>query len=339
MAKHKVLLTGSSGFIGSYIVCELIEAGHEVVGIDIKEPEPRSAWIQAPVAESMTLESGSVDQWGPLAAAIEKHRPSAIVHAAALVRPDILEREPFTALRINTVSSINVFEAARVFGISRVVYVSSIGVLAPRVQAVIDANHPIFTATEATPDTFYGAAKISSEAFAFAYYHGLDVDIKIVRPSAAYGFGMQWPNYVRPMVENSLEGKLTRFETGADMPRDYVHAADVAQLIRRCVDVEPDAVTDRIFHGGTGRDPVTAGEVAQIARDLIPDADIEIGPGIPEEERRDALTRGRFDMSSAKEQLGFDPQFADIRLGLADYINRHREFMDSVETNKERNVT
>lgn len=323
-------MTGSSGFIGSYTVCELIGAGHEVVGIDIKEPEPRSSWIQAPVADSMSLELGSVDQWGPLAAAIEKHRPSAIVHLASLVRPDILEREPFTALRINTVSSINVFEAARVFGISRVVYISSIGVLAPRMQPVIDANHPIFTATEATPDTFYGAAKISSEAFAFAYYHALELDVLIVRPSAAYGFGMQWPIYIRPMVENSLAGKPTRFETGADMPRDYVHAADVAQLIRRCVDVDPDGVTDRVFYGGTGRDPVTAGEVAQIVRDLIPDADIEIGPGIPEEERRDALTRGRFDMSSATGQLGFAPRFDDIRLGLADYIDRHGEFIDAM---------
>jgi UDP-glucose 4-epimerase len=326
LSPQKVLVTGSSGFIGSYTVRELHEAGHDVVGIDIEQPRATSRWIQGEAGVSMPLESGSVDQWGPLVNAVEKHQPTAIVHAASLVRPDILEREPFTALRVNVLSSINVFEVARIFGISRVVYVSSIGVLPPRRYTPIDANHPIFTATEATPDTFYGAAKISSEAFAFAYYHALGLDMIIVRPSAVYGFGMQWPIYIRPMVENSLVGKPTRFESGADMPRDYAHAADVAQLIRRCVEAEQANVKHRVFHGGTGRDPVTAGDVAAIVRELIPTADIHIGPGIPEEEKRDAETRGRFDMTAAIDQLGFSPRFADIKDGIADYIEKFHEY-------------
>jgi nucleoside-diphosphate-sugar epimerase len=326
MSPHRVLLTGSSGFIGSYTVRELAESGHEVVGIDLQEPRDTAAWVQGEAGKSMPLEIGSVDQWGSLVNAIEKHKPTAIIHLASLVRPDLLEREPFTALRLNVVSSINCFEAARIFGIERVVYISSIGVFPPRRYTPLDANHPIFTATEATPDTFYGAAKISSEAFAFAYHHALDLDVLIVRPSAVYGFGMQWPIYIRPMVENSLRGEPTRFDSGADMPRDYAHAADVAQLIRRCVEIDRETVHDRIFHGGTGEEPVTAGQVAQVVRELVPAADIEIGPGIPDEEQRDATTRARFDMTAAHEQLGFTPRFSDIRDGIADYIEQFHKF-------------
>ena len=319
-----VLVTGSSGFIGSYLVRELLAHGHHVVGIDIRPPSPEMAWVQRNGGPAIILELGTLEQWGPLANVLERHRPWAIVHTASLVRPDILEREPFTALRANVETSLNVFEGARVFGIDRVVYTSSIGVLPPVRYRPIDADHPLLLASEATPDTFYGAAKVASEAFGFAYHHALGLDILIVRPSAVYGFGMQWPIYIRPMVEGALEGRPSWFATGADMPRDYTHAADVAQMLRRCVEIPPSRVVDRIFYCGTGREPVTAGQVAAIVRELIDGADIDIGPGLAPDEIRDAATRGAFDMRAAAEQLGFDPSFGNIRDGIAEYIRMYR---------------
>jgi nucleoside-diphosphate-sugar epimerase len=321
-----VLVTGSSGFIGSYLVRELLAHGHQVVGIDIQPPSAEMAWVQRKGGPAITLEVGTLEQWGPLAGTLERYRPSAIVHTASLVRPDILEREPFTALRANVESSLNVFEGARVFGIDRVVYTSSIGVLPPVRYRPIDADHPLLLASEATPDTFYGAAKIASEAFGFAYHHALGLDILIVRPSAVYGFGMRWPIYIRPMVEDGLEGRPTRFATGAAMPRDYTHAADVAQMLRLCVEIPRSKVVDRIFYCGTGREPVTAGQVSVIVAELIDGAEIEIGPGLAPDEIRDAATRGAFDMRAAAEQLGFVPLFGDIRDGIAEYIRMYRAY-------------
>lgn len=327
-----VLVTGSSGFIGSYLVRDLLENGHDVLGIDIRQPSAEMAWLQADVGRSASpgrwigLEVGSLDQWGPLASVLERHRPSAIVHTASLVRPDILEREPFTALRANVESSMNVFEGARIFGIQRVVYTSSIGVLPPVRYRPIDADHPLLLATEATPDTFYGAAKLASEAFGFAYHHALALDLIIVRPSAVYGFGMHWPIYIKPMVEDALEGRATRFETGSAMPRDYTHAADVAQILRRCVEIPAARVVDRIFYCGTGREPTTAGALASIVRTILPDATIEIGPGLAAGEVRDATTRGAFDMRSARAQLGFTPAFANLRNGIEEYVRMYRAF-------------
>ena len=237
-----------------------------------------------------------------------------------------MAREPHTALRLNTEASVNVFEAARIFGVRRVVYLSSTGVLPRRQYEPIDAGHPIFTATEASPDTFYAAAKVASEAFAWAYHHSFGLDIMIIRPSAMYGFGMQWPMYIKPIVENSLLGQPTRFDSGREFPRDYTHVKDVAQLVRLCLEIPADRVRDRCFYGATGRDPVTPAHVAEIVRELIPGADIEIGDGLTALEAWDAATRGRYDIAPAKEQLGYAPRFADPRAGIADYIEELRRY-------------
>lgn len=327
--KQTVLVTGTSGFIGSYIVRELTTSGYRVVGMDIQPPGPSARFIQSDAGEGMPLVIGSIEQWASVVAAIEQHKPDAIVHNASFVRPDVLAREPMVALKANVETTLTMFEAARVLGVGRIVYMSSIGVLPSKRYDPIDADHPIITATEATPDTFYGAAKIASEAFVYAYHHGFGTDALIIRPSAVYGFGMNWPIHIKPMVENSLQGLPTRFPVGAAMWRDFTHAADVAQLVRRCVDVAPGAVHDRVFYGGTGRDPVTAGEVAAVVRQLVPGADIEIGEGMSDEEVPDAATRGRFDLTAAHEQLGYEPRFADIRDGIADYIERFNAFKAS----------
>ena len=329
-----VLVTGSSGFLGSYIARELVEHGHRVIGLDMVEPRPEHAWVQKPARDGIELIIGGVEGWAPLVALMERCRPTAVVHSAALVRLDILAREPHTALRLNTEASVNVFEAARIFGVRRVVYMSSTGVLPRRQHEPIDAGHPIFTATEASPDTFYAAAKIASEAFAWAYYHSFGLDTLIIRPSAMYGFGMQWPMFIKPIVENSLRGLPTRSASGGDFPRDYTHVKDVAELVRLCLEAPADRVRDRCFYGATGRDPVTPARIAGIVRELIPGADIEIGAGLTPHEEWDAATRGRYDIAAAAEQLGYAPRFADLRAGIADYIEDLRRYGASNEDDR-----
>jgi nucleoside-diphosphate-sugar epimerase len=326
-----VLVTGSSGFLGSYVARELVERGHRVIGLDLVEPRPEHAWVQEPARGGIELVLGGLEGWAPLVALMERYRPAAVVHNAAFVRLDLLAREPHKALRLNAEASVNVFEAARIFGVRRVVYLSSTGVLPRRQYEPIDAGHPIFTATESSPDTFYAAAKIASEAFAWAYHHSFGLDTLIIRPSAMYGFGMQWPMFIKPIVEDSLRGRPTRFETGGEFPRDYTHVKDVARLVRHCVEVPGGRVRDRCFYGATGRDPLTPIRVAEIVRELIPGADIEIGTGLTPLEQWDAATRGRYDISAAETQLGHTPRFADLRDGIADYIGDLRRYAESNE--------
>src|SRR5262249_43776003 len=221
--------------------------------------------------------------------------------------------------------SIHALEAARLFDVRRIVYFSSIGVLPARQYEPIDQSHPIFLPRDAVPTGVYGASKIAAEAFCFAYNQAFGVDFRTIRPSAVYGFGMQWPIFVKPMVEGAVRGEKVTFESGGPFPRDYTHASDVAGLVAALLEAPDDA--DRIFYGATGEPLVTAGEVARIVMELVPGSEIEIPDVLTEADQMELPYRGRLSIENNRTQLGWAPRFRSIRDGLADYVERYRAFL------------
>lgn len=327
MMTRTILVTGGSGFIGSYVLELLAKRGDKVINLDIRPPGPEAAWRLKDVAGDIEFMEGTVADWSHVTAALREYQPDTIIHTAAITNPVLLSKQPSLALKVMVEGTFNILEAARLFEIRRVVYYSSIGVL-PAVQyQPIDVNHPVLLATEGPGSSFYGAAKVSAEAFCWAYRQSFGLDFIILRPSAVYGFGMQWPLFIKPMVENSVRGLPTRFEKGREFPRDYTHAADVAQLTLQAVDIPAGQVKDRVFYGATGRPLVTAGQVAEIVKEVIPGADIEIGSGLSEADLLEIRYRGVLSIQNGQEQLGYQPRFADIRAGVADYIETYQRYL------------
>lgn len=322
-----VLVTGGSGFIGSYVLRRLAERGDTVINFDMREPGPEADWWLKPVADKIQFVSGGVDNWGDVVGAVKTYRPDAIIHIAAVVNLPLLNKRPGLARDINFGGTFNILEAARLFGVARVVYFSSIAVLPGIQYEPADVNHPVFLATEGPGGSFYAAAKVASEAFCWAYHQSFGVDFIVLRPSAAYGFGQQYPIFIKPMIENSVRGLPTRFEKGREFPRDYTHVADIAQAAVKAVDIPADKVQDRVFFAATGRPLVTTGEVGEVIKKLIPGADIEIGSGLSQADLIEIRYRGVLSIDNAREQLGYEPQFADIEKGVADYIEWYRQYL------------
>ncbi len=77
----------------------------------------------------------------------------------------------------------------------------------------------------------------------------------------------------------------------------------------------PKKVKDRVFFAATGRPLVTTGDVADVIKKLIPEADIEVGSGLSEADLIEIRYRGVLSVDNGREQLGFEPQFADIEKG------------------------
>ncbi|WP_267128258.1 NAD-dependent epimerase/dehydratase family protein [Baekduia soli] len=151
------------------------------------------------------------------------------------------------------------------------------------------------------------------------------LDVRIVRPSAVYGLGMNFPIYVRPMVEAAVAGQPVAFASGGPVARDYTHVKDLAGITMALLDGPADA--DRTFFGATGRDLVSASRVAELVRELVPGADITIADVVgPADRFESGGFRGRLSIDNAREQLGWAPRFGDIRDGLAEYVDSLRAY-------------
>ncbi len=320
-----VLITGGCGFIGSYIARILLSQGREAVAYDPHPLTGQTRYVLGSEADRYTYYEGGVEDWGRLMEVVDRVRPEAIVHAAAIVNTTWLFKHPIPAFQINAGGTVNVLEVARLMDVARVLFVSSIGVL-PSVQyQPIDANHPLILANEGPGSGFYGAAKVAGEAFGFCYKDAFGVDFRVIRPSAPYGFAMGWPMFVKPMVEGAVRGEPVRFASGGPFPRSYTHIEDVASLAVAILDGPDDA--DRVFYGAHGGALTTAAEVAALVRDLIPGADIAIGDELDESDRYELNFRAPLSVANAERQLGWRPRYPIMRDGISEYVDQYRGYI------------
>ena len=260
--------------------------------------------------------------------AFRVHRPDEVVHAGMILDPAYLATNRSTAFQVNVGGVLNLVEAMIAFGVPRLVNFSSIGVLPRVLYEPIDGNHPILIADAGPGTDFYGSTKVAAEALLFAYRQALGLDFRTIRPSAVYGLGMnQYVGPIKAMVENAVRGEPAHFEFGGAHPRPYTHARDIAGLVIAMLDAPDDA--DRIFYGSTGGEMTTTMEVAQIVRELVPGADIEIGEELSEAEKPVVALRGRISIENARSQLGWEPRYGSIRDGIAQYVEHYRVFREA----------
>jgi len=320
----KVLVTGGAGFVGSYLVAALVDAGYSVTSMDLAQPSPEGRFILGERYDQVNYENGSVDDWTSVVDVMTRNKPKYVIHTASVMNPYVMMKRPMIGIRANLDGTIIVLEAIRLLGgVERLIYFSSIGVLPTIQYEPVDAAHPIILPREGFPTGIYGATKAAGEAFCYAYHQAFGLEFRVIRPSAVYGFGMQWPMFVKPMVEAALDGNPIHFESGAKFPRDYTHAADIASLAVASLRAPDDA--DRIFYGATGRPLVTAGEVADIVMEEIPGSKITIEDRFTEADLMELPYRGQLSIDTNASQLGWTPAF-DIRAGVRHYIDLARRY-------------
>ncbi len=227
----RIIVTGGSGKIGAWILKELLDAGHEVLNVDLKPAaDPRCRTLIADLTESGQA-FGAIGVYTGIDELQPSLRPQPVdvlVHFAAIPRVQLVpDAEVF---RINTTSTYNVMEAAARAGIRKVVYASSeatYGVVFADEQLdpayfPVDEEHPT------VPMDAYGLSKVVNERTAAAFhargggdYYGLRIG-DVMAPADYKKFPL-W----------STDPAIRKREMWA-----YVDVRDVAQMVRLCVDVD-----------------------------------------------------------------------------------------------------
>jgi nucleoside-diphosphate-sugar epimerase len=314
-----ILVTGATGFIGSYVVRALRRRGHEVLSVSRYDYRPEALRVIG--AEPPAVVRPDLRDLDETTALLTSLRPRAVIHLDAYVNPVALRADPLRAVEFNVRPTLNLLEAARHAGVSRLVLASSVAVLPTIREQPITADHPIVTAQEGSAGGFYGVSKAVSEVLALGYADAFELDTRIVRPSAVYGYGMQWPVGIKPVVEGLVDGEAVLVPSRAPL-RDFTPVEDVAEIFAALVDA-PEG-SDRVVYGGTGGALVDPAGLLASVREVFPEGDIGFSDEDLDPTGVESRYRGVLDMRPVREQLGVQPRFGSLAEGLAHYADEYR---------------
>jgi nucleoside-diphosphate-sugar epimerase len=171
-----VLVTGAGGCIGSWVIATLVRSGVAVAAFDLTDDKRRPRLLlQDDELARVRWMTGDIADTAAVRNAVETSGARAIIHLAALQVP-FCKADPAAGARANVVGTVNVFEAARLLGINRIAYASSVAAYG----ALEDGG--------AMP-TLYGAYKYCDEQIAKVYSLDWGIHSLGIRPGVVYGVG------------------------------------------------------------------------------------------------------------------------------------------------------
>ena len=308
-----VLVTGGTGFIGSYAVADLLDRGHDVVAYDISTDT--EILEQLGVAGETTVRRGDLADPTDVVRAVKETGATRIVHLGALLTTTAREN-PRAAAEVNIMGTNNVFEAARTLDdqVERVAWASSAAVYAPPHNydaEWVDEDELVY------PDTLYGATKEYNEHQARVYHGDYGLDHVALRPTVAYDPYRETGGsaFLANIIEKPALGESYSVEYG-DQAIDWQHVEDIAQAFRRAAFTPEEDLTQRVYN--VRGVLATVQEAADTVKRIMPDADIEVsGEG-------ELPWTQNLDMTKAREDLGYEVQY-DLESGFRKYINVLRE--------------
>ncbi len=308
-----VLVTGGTGFIGSYTAKDLLDHGHDVVAYDLST-DPRIL-AKLGIADDVEIRRGDITDSTDVIRAVKETGATRIVHLAGLLTTTAREN-PRAGIDVNVMGANHVFEAARTLSdqVERVAWASSAAVFAP------PKNYDTEWVTEddlVYPDTLYGAAKEFNEHQAKVYFEDHDVSHVALRPTVAYGPYRETGGsaFLANIVEKPALGEPFSVEYG-DQVIDWQHVEDIAQAFRRAAFTPDEDLSQRVYNvRGT---VATIREAAETVEEIMPDADLEVS------DEGELPWTQMLDMTAIQEDMGYEPRY-DLESGFRAYINVLRE--------------
>ncbi len=302
-----------AGLVGSQVARLLVEQGEKPVLMDFAAQTKSIGEIVA--LDHVTMIQGDILRPLSIVKAINDHSISGIVHTAANPMLTLgAQTDPYAAINLNIMGTVNVLEAARVTGVKRVV-VSSSNVLNHYLAGGNAQSEPMHEEAWPRPTTFYSATKQAIESLGLNYAKWCNVEFAGMRYGAVFGpwsgAGGGGPsNVVREALRNAMAGREAVVPSGT---MEWVYSKDAGR--GTVLALKANDLGTGVFNV-TMSEPTSPDEFADALRAVIPGAKIRI-----DTPKGTAISlpnmRRRSDPSTAKATIGYEPQF-DIRTALAD---------------------
>jgi len=300
-----IVVTGSAGYVGSYLIKKILEderfSGYEVVGVDnflvgmeenyeLIEGDGRLRLIKGDVCDRSFVKNLLKDA-------------EIVYHLAAVSGVVQCNRNPYLAFKVNVEGTLNMLEASD--GVEYFVYPSSSAVYGRIKGEVAREDMPV------NPLNNYGAMKACCEALCMSYHNMYGLGTVVLRFTNIYGVGVypKWRTVVTNFILRAISGRPLIIHGTGSQKRDFIHIDDVIKIYKLVI--TPRAKGE-IYNAGSG-ESISIRELAEIVKEVAGKRGLNVAVEFAEARDSKERTFG-YDISKIKE-LGFEPEY-DIRRGV-----------------------
>jgi NAD dependent epimerase/dehydratase len=298
----KVLVTGADGFIGSHLTELLVRSGADVTALVQYNSFNSWGWIDTfdkELLRSVNVASGDIREYDGIKKIVKGR--DLIFHLAALIAIPYSYHSPMAYVRTNAEGTANVMEAAREYGVEKVIHTSTSETYGTAIYVPIDEKHPL------QGQSPYSATKIAADKLVESYFRSYDLPFVTARPFNTYGPRQSAraiiPSIIIQALSHAIELKL-----GSLSPtRDFTYVAD---MVRGLVKIaQCDNIQGEIINIGSGSE-ISIGDLAAKILDLM-NADVKINC---EDERirpsNSEVKRLLADNRKIRELTGWEPEYS-----------------------------
>lgn len=315
--RHKnVLVTGATGFLGSWVVKYLVDAGANVTAL-IRDIVPGSHLYRSGYVQNVNIVRGGLEDYHTLERALGEYEIDTVFHTAAQTLVEIANRNPISTFESNIKGTWNILEACR---------------RSPAVKKVVVASsdkaygtHKELPYTEEAPlkgEHPYDVSKSAADLIAQSYYHSYGLPVAITRCGNFYGPGdVNFNRIVPGTIRSVLHGESPIIRSDGSFIRDYFYIEDGAlAYIGLAEKMDDPAVHGHAFNF-SNESQITAREMVEKILSLM---NSPLEPKILATATNE-IPHQYLSAKKAREVLGWQPRFT-LDEGLINTIAWYKEF-------------
>ncbi|SMG46156.1 NAD-dependent 4,6-dehydratase LegB [Paenibacillus aquistagni] len=308
---RKILVTGADGFIGSHLTEALVRQGHDVKAFVLYNSFNTWGWLDqcaADIRGHFEVFSGDIrDPYGVRKAMEDCDR---VLHLAALIAIPYSYHSPDTYVDTNIKGTLNVLQAARDLGVSKLVHTSTSEVYGTARYVPIDEKHPL------QGQSPYSASKIGADQMALSFYRSFETPVSIIRPFNTYG-PRQSARAIIPTVITQIASGKESIQLGSLHPtRDFNYIEDTVRGFIAMLE-SSNSIGEEINIGSNYE--INIGDTVSMIAELMNRSVNIVSSDDRKRPEKSEVERLWADHSKAKNLLGWEPLYSGtegLRKGL-----------------------
>ena len=310
----KILVTGADGFIGSHLTEMLFTRGYQIKALTQYNSFNNWGHIEdIDCKDKIEVLTGDIRD--PHYCKFITKDVDIIFHLAALIAIPYSYIAPDSYVDTNIKGTLNICQAAKENGVSRIIHTSTSEVYGTAQYVPIDENHPV------QPQSPYSATKIAADAMAMSFYNAFNLPVIIARPFNTYG-PRQSARAVIPTIITQIANGAKEIKLGNTKPtRDFNYVEDTCRGFIALAECD-DAIGQTVNIGSNFE--ISIGDTLNLIKDLMV-SDVKF---VSDEERirpkNSEVFRLWCDNTKIKKLTGFKPQI-DLKNGLQRTIDWIKE--------------